>query len=65
LTLHLQVSAIATQGSTRANHAVARHARLAACPHDVSDGTRRPRFTGKGRYVTVGGDAARRDTPHG
>jgi DNA topoisomerase-1 len=46
------------------DHAVARHRRIVAFAHDLSDGARRARASGEHRHEAVARDATRRDRSH-
>jgi len=64
-TFQLEIATVAAKGPAGRNDTMTRRARVAAFTHDGADRAPRPRRSGQRRDVPVGGDASRRDAPHG
>lgn len=58
------IAAVAPQQTSRGDDPMAGHVARAAIAHDVSDGPRGARFTGRQRDISVSGHLTRRNTPH-
>jgi hypothetical protein len=61
--LQVEVAPVPAEPPARARHSMARNRSVRTVPHDVADGARRPRPSGRRRNITVCGHSSGRNAP--